>query len=623
MQYKELLKLEQSARNNFKYHILKANVEYELGEFKLCKSSYENSIILMEDDELSLISLIELATLIGGWDYLFRNINLKKVFNKDYDDEFLDSCSKLIKAKISGTSFDVSELIKCAKTKKQKSISAYLTAIFIPNDEERLYDVALELFEGNLAAAEYLYGCGKELNIDIITKLIYLDMIGNKSVLESKREDELGLEFLPLGGGDNIGASSYFLKVKEVNILIDAGIKLEGNKVIYPNYQLLIDKELINKLDYVIITHAHLDHCGGIVELYKLNKGIKPIMTRETKELLRFNLKHQFDNENDLYILDSLLDRIIILDFNKRIYLRNEEVSIELYRAGHILGASSIMIRSDKCSIFHTGDFCTRDQETIEGIDFPIGEKIDVLITESTYGDSQCKSVNHECKRLKEFVQEKMNEGKQVLIPSFSIGRAQEILALISRKGESRARVYLDGSAVEASAIYHKYAEKAMGDLRYYIVDEKLYSSKKMFIEQEALSNSCCIVTSSGMLLEGSASSQYAKTMLGNDNCVCILTGYQAGGTLGLRLKEQLNFEHKYITIEDERIIIKAELNEFNLSAHANLNEILALELCLKANNVILIHGEFKDKHSILEDKLNAIDNVKVYQSKNNDLISL
>ncbi len=622
-QYEELLKLEESIKDNFNYYILKANIEFKLEKFKLCQSSFENSVMLMENDELSLIGLIELATLISGWDYLFKNVNLKKVFNINYSDKFLDSCSKLIKAKKNGTSFDVMELIKYSKTKKQKSICAYLTAIFMPNDKERLYDIALELFPDNLAAAEQLYGYGKEINLDAITRLVSLGNISNNCIISSNRENILGLEFLPLGGGDNIGASSYFLGTEDLKILIDAGIKFEGDKVIYPNYQLLIDRGLIDKLEHVIITHAHLDHCGGIVELYKLNKSIKPIMTRETKELLRFNLKSQFNNENDMYILDSLLERIIIVDFNKKIYLNNKKVSIELYKAGHILGASSIMIRSDKYNIFHTGDFSTRKQETIGSIDFPIGEKIDVLITESTYGDSPSQSVNYECERLKELIQEKIKEGKQVLIPSFSIGRAQEILALISKSEKNTFRMYLDGSAVEATHIYRKYDKESMTDLRYYIVDDNLYKSKKMFIEQEVLSNSCCIVTSSGMLLEGSASCEYAKIMLGNNNCVCVLTGYQAGRTLGAKLKEQLKFEHKYITIEKERIIIKAELNEFNLSAHANLNEILALELCLKANNVILIHGEFKDKHSLLEDKLNEIHNVRVYQSRNNVLISL
>ena len=138
------------------------------------------------------------------------------------------------------------------------------------------------------------------------------------------------------------------------------------------------------------------------------------------------------------------------------------------------------------------------------------------------------------------------------------------------------------------------------------------------------MSNTCCIVSSSGMLLEGSTSLEYAKKILTSENGVCILTGYQAEGTIGSKLKKQMEVDcDRYINIEEKCYKILAELNSFNLSAHANINEVLAIQLYLKANNVILVHGDHKEAKSLIEKKINQIKGINIYQSINSEEIIL
>lgn len=284
------------------------------------------------------------------------------------------------------------------------------------------------------------------------------------------------------------------------------------------------------------------------------------------------------------------------------------------------------MIRSKDCNIFVTGDFCLRDQNTVQGLELPIKEKIDILITESTYGNKQNEnSYLHEYIVMQEYIKNSLKSGKRILIPSFSIGRAQEVLALINNiDTDSKIRVYIDGSAISTTRLYEKFSKEILVKKRNYYVNDEFYLSKDDFIKQEVLTNKCCVVSSSGMLLEGSASSKYSKLMLNDENSVCILTWYQAFNTVGARLKEQMNFSgERYIVIEGKQYNIKADLKSFNLSAHSNINEIIAVQLYLKAKNVILMHGDYNEKSTLLENRLKSLTNANIYQSINNKKIKL
>lgn len=382
----------------------------------------------------------------------------------------------------------------------------------------------------------------------------------------------------------------------------------------------------MDKVEYLIITHAHLDHCGAILDLWSRNKKLKILMTRETKELVKLNLKSSHLSSEEIYELEKLISKSILLNFNEEIKIKERNISIELYRAGHILGASSIMIRSKKCNVFVTGDFCIRDQNTVQGLQLPFNEDIDVLITESTYGNKEIQnSYLHEYTLMQEFVKNSIEHNKKILIPSFAIGRAQEVLSLINNIDiEQRIRVYIDGSAINVTKLYENFSKDSLLKKGNYYADDEFYLSKSDFIRQEVLSNKCCIISSSGMLLEGSASNEYFKIMLNDKNSICILTGYQAFNTVGARVKEQMNFNgERYVVIDDTQYHIISELKSFNLSAHSNINEIIAVQLYLKAKNVILTHGDYNGIPTLLENKLKSLTNANIYQSINLQKIKL
>lgn len=616
-----------------RYFLIKANLEFQLEEYILSIDSFNKALNFLEFSEDVMMNILKLATVCSEWDNLFKVLrsNEEKFLNRVYDIQTINSFINIYKSIYYKSDINIEEVINNCETNKEKSIFIYLISLLIDKNDKNLIKeyckISLDLWSNNLAAAEYLFKNNEIVNIDLITKLISLNKIDNSMITnQDTNKKELDFEFLPLGGGDEIGASSYYLRIKEFNIVIDAGVKINSNNIEYPNYSLLEELNLIDKIEYLIITHAHLDHCGAILDLWSRNKTLKTIMTRETKELLKLNLKSKGLSQDEVYELEQLISKSILLNFNEEIRIKEKNVSIELYRAGHILGAASIMIRSNHCNIFVTGDFCLRDQNTVQGLELPIKEKIDILITESTYGNKQNEnSYLHEYIVMQEYIKNSVKSGKRILIPSFSIGRAQEVLSLINNiDTDSKIRVYIDGSAISTTRLYEKFSKEILVKKRNYYVNDEFYLSKHDFIKQEVLTNKCCVVSSSGMLLEGSASSEYSKLMLSDENSVCILTGYQAFNTVGARLKEQMHFSgERYIVIEDKQYNIKAELKSFNLSAHSSINEIIAVQLYLKAKNVILMHGDYNGKSTLLENRLKSLTNSNIYQSINNKKIKL
>lgn len=627
-EYNELLKLNYTENTKFQYFLMKSDLEFRLDELNLCKESLEIAINNIKFNEEGLLILFKLATVCSKWNKVFMMLSKYQLQfeNSEISNKYIENIFKIYKYilnKEKMTKQSMSNIINECSNNIEKSVCSYLFSLltYESKNEIKHCNSAILFWKDNLAAWEILYKNNVIVSAEVISKLLAMDMVQN-IVLESDY-NKLNFEFIPLGGGNDIGASCYYIKIDDLNIIVDAGIKFKDGNYEYPNFNLLKDIGVIKDINYVVITHAHLDHCGAILELYKLNKSIKLILTKETRELLKLNLKSL--NLIEINELERLLQRSIILNFNRILNLSKENVSIELYRAGHILGAASIMIRSKSCKVFITGDFSLRNQNTVLGMNLP-KERIDILITENTYGNKdKYISPKREYLEMSKYIRDKINEGKKILIPAFALGRTQEVIDIINSDNKNnRFRVYIDGSSVEATKIYEKFIDKRLYKKNVYEVDDSFYLSKEDFIKQEIMSNTCCIVSSSGMIIEGSASCEYIKQILPSKEGVCILTGYQANDTIGKKLKEQMKLNcDKYINIEGKCYKIFSEVKEFKLSAHSNIDEILAVQLVLRAKHVILMHGEYKGKETLIEKRLKNIKNINVYQSENNKKISI
>lgn len=510
-----------------------------------------------------------------------------------------------------------------------------------------LYVVAQLVTEDDLKKSYLITACQKnKLHLGALAQLVSLgvepDLLQLKKLYENEEQlftkffkaKEIGITkgtsrkvdiaFTPLGGGNDIGASCYLLQIGAYNLLIDVGVKVKKEGEDYPNFEKLEALCPLDQLTMVIITHAHLDHVGGILELYKRHTNLTFVMTKETKALLSVNLGVKQGGET-YYLLEELLEKIVVLEFNKPLKIGKEGLVLELYPAGHILGAAALWIQSRLGNVFMTSDYCLEHQHTVRGLE-AANLPVDVLITENTYGDC------HEDRRpsrkqveaeLVNYVVKKINEGKKVLIPAFAIGRSQELICML--KDAARAhqfRLYIDGQVQEVNKIYEAASEFSALGQNIYNVSNGRYKSKQDFITEEFLNNRSCVITSSGMLEEGSASAEYAKQILGRSDGVCILTGFQAMDTVGYKLKTQMALAcERYITIDEIYYKIQAELQQFNLSAHCDIPEILAVATKLRPRYVILIHGECKQEKSYIHTVLEQVTHT--IQSKNLNTIKI
>ena len=165
-------------------------------------------------------------------------------------------------------------------------------------------------------------------------------------------------KFLPLGGGNEIGASCYYLDLENIKLLIDAGIRLNSDSI-FPRFNALYEQDIIDglwELDAILISHGHLDHCGSIPYVHSEAKRVPIYTTKETKQIAALllndtsNIKNSKNSDTSfqLYnklLVDETIESIREINFGQKFNVSN--LNITFYPAGHILGAAMIYIESE------------------------------------------------------------------------------------------------------------------------------------------------------------------------------------------------------------------------------------------------------------------------------------
>lgn len=225
------------------------------------------------------------------------------------------------------------------------------------------------------------------------------------------------IKFLPLGGALEIGASCFYLNFDGTGIILDSGLhpRMIGKDAL-PDFDLIKDENV----DAVLISHAHQDHIASLPFLVRNHPYVQIFATTQTLEIAEKTLHNSSRilskqlNENDSIIpytheeIDLLLRTVRDKDYNEKFNFRGivsseqNELTIEFYDAGHILGSAGILIKtSEGKSVFYTGDINLSSQSILNGGELPV-EKIDTLILETTYGATDSKNFKIMGKRRNE-----------------------------------------------------------------------------------------------------------------------------------------------------------------------------------------------------------------------------
>lgn len=421
------------------------------------------------------------------------------------------------------------------------------------------------------------------------------------------------MEIVFLGGTKEVGASSVLIKTEKKNILIDAGIKVnEDGKEALPDLSILENlRKEVQTLDAIIISHAHLDHCGALPVVNRNFPETRIYCTVPTKALMQVMLNDAlkvaiatsgltlYDEED----IDRTIRNTTAVPYEET-YSLTDDVSFVLLNAGHVLGAAGILIQSNEGTVLYTGDYTIFQQRTIEGQKMTefLKDGVNIVITEGTYGGSTHHKRRDEIKKMIDVIEDTIEKGGKVLIPAFALGRAQEVILAVKDRKNKNYPVYVDGMIRTVNSIYkshsnyltrHCYNEiKKTGSLFYTqeIIEVENEKDREKIMQS---SEPYVIIASSGMLA-GGLSPVYAEKIINDEKNAIIIVGYQDEESPGrqlLNLAEKSSTSRKIVLNGTEQEV-KCRVEKAQLSAHSDKNDIIFFLESIPADYIYLMHGE-------------------------------
>ncbi len=429
------------------------------------------------------------------------------------------------------------------------------------------------------------------------------------------------------GAAKAVTGSCHCLEVGGKKILVDCGLQQgrdeRDNRLLdfAPGY-----------VDYVVVTHAHIDHSGRLPLLVKQGFTGDIVTTRLTAQLLGIMLRDsahiqemdaEWENQEGkragrdpvepLYTIadaEEAVKRLVTHEYGEMVELC-PGVRLRFVDAGHLLGSASVefWLSEDgvEKKIVFSGDLGNVDQPIIR--DPQTIQEADYVVTESTYGDRNHEPPEDYTEALAKIIDETFSRGGNVVIPSFAVGRTQELLYFMREmKQEGMVKSNPDFTVCVDSPLANEATKIFAGDLRGYLDEEAIEAVKNgnLFTfpgltlthtsdESKALNmdrSSKVIISASGMCDAGRIR-HHLKHNLWRPECTIVFVGYQGEGTLGRALLDGV----KTVKLFGEEIAVRARIVNFKgLSSHADRNHLLAWIKAFdpKPQQVFVVHGDNK-----------------------------
>ena len=432
------------------------------------------------------------------------------------------------------------------------------------------------------------------------------------------------LEFL--GADHEVTGSCHYLKFGDKHLLVDCG--MEQGPDLYVNQDIPVNGA---EIDYVFVTHAHIDHSGLLPLLYSRGFRGQIFATTATCELCDIMLKdsahiQMFEAEwrnrkakragkpevvplYDMEDAQGVLEHFVPCEYNHK-YNICEDLDVRFVDAGHLLGSSSIefWIREEgkEVKVVFSGDIGHGNKPLIKNPTFL--KEADYVIMESTYGDRLHTSPPDYAPELARVIKDTFTRGGNLVIPAFSVGRTQEMLYFLRRiKTEHLLpefegfEVYIDSPlSVEATNIFHKSVEDCFSDEAKQLVEQGINpigfpglktavtsdESKMINFEKKPV----VIISASGMC-EAGRIRHHLKHNLWRAESTILFVGYQVPGTLG----HSLLGGAKEVKLFGETIQVHAKIENLpGISGHADRAKLTewAAAFEKKPKKVFIVHGE-------------------------------
>jgi uncharacterized protein len=428
-------------------------------------------------------------------------------------------------------------------------------------------------------------------------------------------EGEQWVRMTTLGGFRQVGRSATLLTTRESKILIDCGLDPSSDAT---PYFAIPEAQPLSDIDAVVITHAHLDHCGTLPALFKYGYEGPVYCTPPTRDLMALlqldNIKLGFgEAKKALYEAQHVRKEIlhtITLKYNETTDVA-PDVRLTFHNAGHILGSAiaHFHIGDGLHNVAFTGD--TKFEKTWlfnpANNRFP---RLETLVIESTYGghnDMQPSRVDAS-DEMRELLTQAISHGGKVLIPVFAVGRSQEVMLVIEelmRTGRiPTIPVYLDGMIWEATAIHTAYPEYLNSQLRAQIFQQNenpflspIFKRVETMAMREEICHSpdTCIVLATSGMMSGGPVMEYFKEWCDNENNSLLFVGYQSEGSMGRTIQRgrtdiSLNSKGKTMDLQIKMNIVTVD----GFSGHSDRKQLMKYIASLepKPDRIVIGHGE-------------------------------
>jgi hypothetical protein len=435
----------------------------------------------------------------------------------------------------------------------------------------------------------------------------FLDKIGKRIHGGWKPTD--WIRMTGLGAFREVGRSAILLQTPESKVLLDCGVKAGENE--FPIFN--VPEFDLKSLDAVVITHSHMDHIGALPYLYEMGYEGPVYMTIPTRDLMVLLCMDyievmQKEGKTAPYSTKGIKEAVkhtVPLEWGEVSDI-TPDMRLTLLNDGHILGGSIVHIHigNGLHNVLYTGDLKFDRTALFEpaSLDF---QRAETVIIESTYGsegDIQPKREEAEAK-LVEVCKRTVERGGKVIIPSFAVERAQDLMVILERSGFGYP-IYLDGMVWDATAIHTTYPEYLNRDLQKIILQQgynpftsKIFKRIGSQDERKSILESkdpCVIIATSGMLVGGPSVSWLQNLAEDKKNSI-VFVGYQGEGTLGRRIQKGW----KEVPIERGgktfALPINLEIATIEgLSGHSDYKQIMNYLHRLKQTpeRIIFNHGE-------------------------------
>ncbi len=429
------------------------------------------------------------------------------------------------------------------------------------------------------------------------------------------------------GACREVTGSCVLIETKKLKFLLDCGMFQGGNS----------DRNFDNfnfdpkSIDFLLLTHAHIDHCGRIPKLYKDGFRGKIYCTAATRDLVKLMLedsariitreasnmgKLPFYSENDVAEVMTLFHD---LPYNEEIIIANG-IKVNLKNSGHILGSCffEIWIKQGRLErkIIYAGDLGNSPARIIRNLEFASGA--DIVFTESTYSGIYHESRDLGLKMIRKAIIESISKKGTLMVPIFALEKVQEILyelnSLTENKKIPSVPIFLDSPlAIKTTEVYKDYEylyDKeslkliSMGDELFEFPGLRLTPSVQESKKINTTASPKVILAGSGMCTGGRIA-YHLKFNLSDPNSHVLLVAYQVKGTLG----RQLLTGHKSVNIDNMNIPVRAKISVINsYSAHADHKALMSWLKKIKSpkpKHIFIMHGE-EEANEILAKEISS-----------------